>query len=328
VICLQFTNEKGVQQLPISLSGNEFFYFYEVKKLFVMVGPTAVGKTATAISVAEKLRTEIISADSRQIFKELNIGTAKPSPEELKRITHHFIGNKSIHENYDAGQYGRDALALINKLFEKYDWLVMVGGSGLYIKAALEGFDEMPDVPEGLREKITEEYQAKGLTWLQEEVEQADPDFFSTVDRQNPQRLMRALELIRSSGKTIQSLRVKKKPELPFEVIKMGLNISREQLYERIDSRMDKMIEIGLFNEAKEFYPYKNLNALQTVGYREIFDHFDGLYDYDEAVRLLKRNSRRYAKRQLTWFTRDPEISWFENEKDILNWVESKSVSR
>ena len=293
-----------------------------------MVGPTAVGKTAAAISVAEKLRTEVISADSRQVFKELNIGTAKPSPEELKKITHHFIGNKSIHENYDAGQYGREAMALINQLFEKFDWLVMVGGSGLYIKAALEGFDEMPDVPDELRKEIIEEYQTNGLVWLQEEVEQADPDFFSMVDRQNPQRLMRALEIIRTSGKTIQSLRGTKKSELPFEVIKIGLNIPREQLYERIDLRMDKMIEAGLINEAKEFYPYKNLNALQTVGYRELFDHFDGLYDYEEAVRLLKRNSRRYAKRQLTWFTRDAEINWLENEKDILNWVEGKIVSR
>jgi len=299
-----------------------------VKKLIVMVGPTAVGKTAAAISVAEKLRTEVISADSRQVFKELNIGTAKPSPEELKKITHHFIGNKSIHENYDAGQYGREAMALINQLFEKFDWLVMVGGSGLYIKAALEGFDEMPDVPDELRKEIIEEYQTNGLVWLQEEVEQADPDFFSMVDRQNPQRLMRALEIIRTSGKTIQSLRGTKKSELPFEVIKIGLNIPREQLYERIDLRMDKMIEAGLINEAKEFYPYKNLNALQTVGYRELFDHFDGLYDYEEAVRLLKRNSRRYAKRQLTWFTRDAEINWLENEKDILNWVEGKIVSR
>jgi tRNA dimethylallyltransferase len=317
-----------MQQLPISLSGNEFIYFYEVKKLIVIVGPTAVGKTAAAITVAKKLQTEIISADSRQIFIELNIGTAKPSPEELKKITHHFIGNKSIHENYDAGQYGRDSIALINQLFEKYDWLVMVGGSGLYIKAALEGFDKMPDVPNVLRKKIIEEYQTNGLMWLQEEVEQADPDFFSMVDRQNPQRLMRALELIRSSGETIQSLRVKKKSQLPFEVIKIGLNIPREQLYERIDSRMDKMIKAGLVNEAKELYPYKNLNALQTVGYREIFDYFDGLYDYEEAVRLLKRNSRRYAKRQVTWFMRDTEINWFENEKDVLKWAESKTVSR
>ena len=317
-----------MQQLSILAIRNEFPYFYRVKKLIVIVGPTAVGKTAAAISVAEKLHTEIISADSRQVFKEMNIGTAKPSPEELKRITHHFIGNKSIHENYDAGQYGRDAIALIHQLFEKRNQLVMVGGSGLYIKAALEGFDEMPEVSEGLRKKITEEYQTNGLAWLQQEVEQVDPDYFSSVDQQNPQRLMRALELVRSSGKSMNSLRVNKKVELPFQVIKIGLNIPREQLYEHIDSRMDKMIKDGLIDEAKEFYPNKNLNALQTVGYREIFDYFDGLYDYEEAVRLLKRNSRRYAKRQLTWFLRDSEINWFENEEEILNWLDGKSVTR
>jgi len=291
------------------------------KKLILIAGPTAAGKTAAAITVAEKLKTEIISADSRQVFKELNIGTAKPSHAELKKIPHHFIGNKSIHENYDAGQYGRDATALIYQLFKKYDWLVMVGGSGLYIKSALEGFDEMPEVPAGLREKIIEEYQAKGLKWLQQEVANLDPDYFSMVDKQNPQRLMRALELLRSSDKSLNSLRINKKTDHPFEVIKIGLNIPREKLYQRINSRMDKMIEAGLFDEAKQFYPFKNSDALQTVGYREIFDHFDGLYDYEEAVRLLKRNSRRYAKRQLTWFLRDKEITWFENEDQILKWL-------
>jgi tRNA dimethylallyltransferase len=289
-----------------------------VKKLIVIVGPTAVGKTAAAISVAEKLGTEIISADSRQVFKELTIGTAKPSVEELKRITHHFINTKSIHENYDAGQYGREALERIHELFKKNDWLVMVGGSGLYIKAALEGFDEMPEVLEGVREKIKEEYQAKGLEWLQNEVAQADKEYFSTVDQQNPQRLMRALELILSSSKSINSLRLNKKIKHDFEVVKIGLNIPREELYQRIDSRMDKMIHDGLFDEAMQFYSFKNINALQTVGYKEIFGHNDGLYNYEEAVRLLKQNSRRYAKRQLTWFQRDPEVEWVENEKQLL----------
>jgi len=290
----------------------------------VIVGPTAVGKTAAAIAVAEKLGTEIISADSRQIFKELNIGTAKPSPEELQRVKHHFIGNKSIHENYDAGQYAREALALIHELFKKYDWLVMVGGSGLYIKAALEGFDEMPEVQEGLREEISNEYKTKGLSWLQQQVQEADPDFFASVDKQNPHRLMRALELLRSTDKLMNNLRVKKKIEHPFEVIKIGINLSRETLYQRIDTRMDKMIEDGLFNEAKEFYPHKDLNALQTVGYREIFGYFENEYDYDEAVRLLKRNSRRYAKRQLTWFLRDEETEWLKSEQEILNWLKEQ----
>jgi len=292
-----------------------------VKKLVVIVGPTAVGKTSAAISVAEKLKTEIISADSRQIFKELNIGTAKPSEEELVRVPHHFIGNKSIQENYDAGQYGRDALELIHSLFKKYDWLVMVGGSGLYVKAALEGFDDMPDVPDGVRLEILKNYHANGLPWLQQQVKKADPEFFNSVDQQNPQRLMRALELLQSTDKPMRELRLKKKLEHPFEIIKIGLNAPRETLYERIDTRMDQMINDGLFDEAKHFYPLKHLNALQTVGYREIFDYIDGLYDYEETVRLLKRNSRRYAKRQLTWFQRDTEINWFESGIEILHWL-------
>lgn len=295
-----------------------------LKKLIVIVGPTAVGKTAAAIFLAEKLNTEIISADSRQIFKELNIGTAKPSPEELKRVSHHFIGNKSIHDNYDAGQYGREALELIHSLFKKHDSLVMVGGSGLYIKAALEGFDDMPDIPEGVRLQILKEYHTKGLPWLQQQVKEADPEFFNSVDQQNPQRLMRALELLRSTDKSMSELRIKKKMEHPFEVLKIGMNLPREALYQRIDTRMDHMIRDGLFEEAKQFYPFKHINALQTVGYREIFDYIDGLYDYEEAVRLLKRDSRRYAKRQLTWFQRDNEITWFENELEILRWLEER----
>ncbi len=283
-----------------------------------------MGKTAIAIAIAQKLNTEIISADSRQIFKELNIGTAKPTAMQLNKVMHHFIGNKSIHEDYDAGQYGREAIALIDELLKKYDSVVMTGGSGLYIKAALEGFDEMPKVPDGMREKITEEYQAKGLEWLQHEVAEADPDYFSAIDKQNPQRLLRALELLRSSGKPIHLLRAHKKIEHSFGIIKVGLNLPREELYHRIDWRMDKMIEAGLFEEAKQFYPFRSLNALQTVGYREIFDYVDGLYDFDEAIRLLKRNSRRYAKRQLTWFLRDSEITWHQNETDVVKWIEKK----
>lgn len=286
-----------------------------------MVGPTAAGKTAAAIALAQKLGTEIISADSRQVFKELAIGTAKPSAEELLMVPHHFIGNKSILDDYDAGQYGTEALALINELFKKYSSLVMVGGSGLYIKAALEGFDDMPDIPDGMREAINEEYQQKGLTWLQHEVAKADPDYYGVVDQQNPHRLLRALELLRTAGQPIQSLRLNKKKELSFEVVKLGLVPPREELYRRIDTRMDKMIEVGLFHEARQFYAHKNLNALQTVGYREIFDFIDGQYDYEEAVRLLKRNSRRYAKRQLTWFQKDLATQWFENESQLIAWA-------
>jgi tRNA dimethylallyltransferase len=280
------------------------------KKLVVLVGPTAVGKTAAAIALAERWNTEIISADSRQIYREMEIGTAKPTDEELSRIKHHFINFKSIEENYNAGQFGRDAMERINELFEEKDVLILCGGSGLYIKALLEGFDEMPEIHERLRKEIIEKYTQKGLAWLQGEVEKIDPDYFALVDVQNPQRLMRALELNLSSGQPMHILRKKKKIELPFQVTKIGLQLPREELYQRIDLRMDQMIEKGLFEEAARFYPQRHLNALQTVGYQEIFGYIEKKYSREEAIRLLKRNSRHYAKRQLTWFKKDQEIKW------------------
>jgi tRNA dimethylallyltransferase len=291
------------------------------KKLIAILGPTAVGKTAVAMELAERLKTEIISADSRQIFTELAIGTAKPSNEELLRIKHHFINSKSITEPYDAGQYGREAFELTTKLFETYDTLILCGGSGLYVKSLLEGFDEMPDVPPGLRYRIAEEYRSKGLDWLQVEVEKVDPEYFKEVDVKNPQRLMRALELNWSSGQPMGTLRKKETKQLPFQVVKIGLELPKEELYQRIDSRMDQMIENGLFEEAKRFYPQKDLNALQTVGYQEIFDFMEGVYDQTEAIRLLKRNSRRYAKRQLTWFKKDKEIVWIRPEERVFQFI-------
>jgi tRNA dimethylallyltransferase len=289
------------------------------KKLVVIVGPTAVGKTAVSVKLAGYFETEIISADSRQIFKELEIGTAKPSKEELNQVKHHFINTHSIAEVYDAGVYGDDALELINQLFKKYDTLILCGGSGLYVKALLEGFDEMPKVKEGIREWLVKQYKVNGLKWLQQKVKELDPDYFAKVDIQNPQRLMRALELLLSSSKKMDELRQQKKRELSFKIIKVGLELEREKLYERIDQRMDLMISEGLFEEAKLFFDQRNLNALQTVGYTEIFDFMSGLYDREEAIRLLKRNSRRYAKRQLTWFKRDEEIKWFNpNQIDAI----------
>ncbi len=285
------------------------------KKLIVVVGPTAVGKTALAIRLARHFNTEIVSADSRQIYRELEIGTAKPSVEELRQVKHHFINSHSIHEDYDAGAYGREALALIHSLFEKFDTLILCGGSGLYVRAVLEGFDEMPPVPEGLRKQIIQEYEANGLSWLQEQVQQVDPDYFEVVDIQNPHRLIRALELHRAWQKPMHELRKQKKNELPFQVVKIGLELEREKLYHRIDSRMDAMIEQGLFAEAERLFPLRNLNALQTVGYREIFGFMEGLYDKAEAIRLLKRNSRHYAKRQLTWFKKDEQIKWFRPDQ-------------
>ncbi len=290
-------------------------------KLIVIVGPTAVGKTAAAIQVATRLNTEIISADSRQLYKELTIGTAKPTLAELAAVPHYFINYKSIEEDYDAATYGKEAYQLIIRLFERHETLVLSGGSGLYVKAVLEGFDEMPDVPVGLREAIVEEFNEKGLVWLQEEMRNSDPEYFAQVDIQNPQRLMRGLEIVRASGKSVMYFRKKNKKVLPFQVVKYGLELPREELYARIDIRVDEMIRCGLVEEAAKFYARKELNALQTVGYQELFGWLDGHYDQAEAIRLLKRNTRHYAKRQLTWFKRDPEISWLSPEKMISNDV-------
>ena len=280
------------------------------KKLIVLVGPTAVGKTSVAITLARHFGTEIISADSRQLFKELGIGTAKPSPAELQMARHHFINSHSIHEPYDAAQYGRDALMLIEKLFVQWDQLILCGGSGMYVKAVCEGFDEIPNIPEGIREKLINEYEQHGIEVLQDKMRTLDPEGYPKIDNQNPHRLIRALEVIESTGKSIRSFQKKGRLNHPFSIVKIGLTLPREVLHERIDRRMDDMISQGLFAEAQSLYKFRQINALQTVGYQEIFDYIDGKYDREEAVRLLKRNSRRYAKRQITWFQRDRDVIW------------------
>jgi len=284
---------------------------FSKKKLIVIVGSTAVGKTRLAIEVAKQLKAEIISADSRQIYKELIIGTAKPSIAELHRVKHHFINSHSIHDEFNAAQFGAEALAWVTKLFEQNDFVVVCGGSGLYIKALLDGFDDIPEVADEVRDQLIEEFENKGLLWLQNKMRELDPAYFQHIDQKNPVRLMRALEVKIATGKSISTFQTQAKRTHPFSVIKIGLELDRTVLYTRIDERMDTMIDSGLFEEAKALYPFKNLNALQTVGYREIFDYLDGQYDREEAVRLLKRNTRRYAKRQLTWFKRDEEIRWF-----------------
>lgn len=281
------------------------------KKLIVVVGPTAVGKTEVAIRLAELFGTEIISADSRQIYRELNIGTAKPTQAELNRIKHHFINSHSLEDPFDAGSYGRDALQVIHQLFQHHNVLILCGGSGLYVQALLEGFDEMPEIPAGTRESIIANYYEKGLRWLQDEVKKIDPDYFDQVDRKNPHRLVRALELHYASNKPVLELRKRSKRQHPFSIVKVGLELDREELYQRIDTRMDTMIAAGLFEEATRYFHKRQLNALQTVGYREIFGFLEGAYDQEEAIRLLKRNTRHYAKRQLTWFKKDQEIRWF-----------------
>ncbi len=283
-----------------------------VKKVLVVVmGPTAVGKTAVAIELAKHLKTEIVSADSRQLYKEIDIGTAKPKVSELEEVKHHFISEVPLELNYSAGQYGRDANVLIDRLFESYDDVVLCGGSGLYIRAILEGFDEMPEVTETVRNEIIKDYEQQGLGWLQQQIQNGDPEYFAKVDKSNPQRLMRALEIMRATGQKPSELRRNEAQVRPYKVVKVGLDLPREELYDRINSRVERMIEFGLVEEAKHLYPRKALNALQTVGYQELFGHFDGEYDFEEAVRLLKRNTRRYAKRQMTWFRKEADIQWF-----------------
>ena len=296
------------------------------KFLILVVGPTAVGKTDLCLKLAKKFKTEIISCDSRQFYKELNLGTAKPSPEELAQVPHHLIDSLSIEEEYDVRKFEQDALRILAKLFRTRNVVIMTGGSGLFADAVVKGLDEIPDVNPEVREEIIREFESRGLEWLQAEVEKSDPEFYSQADRFNPQRLMRALEVYRGTGLKFSSFRVRKKVERSFKTIKVGLNRDREELYRRIDLRMDEMIGRGLFDEADALFGKRSLNALQTVGYTEIFGYREGKYDREEAIRLLKRNSRRYAKRQLTWFRRDPEIQWFhpDQENEIIAWISSQ----
>ncbi|RAV98663.1 tRNA (adenosine(37)-N6)-dimethylallyltransferase MiaA [Pseudochryseolinea flava] len=295
------------------------------KKLVVVAGPTAVGKTATAIRIAQHFYTEIISADSRQIFKELTIGTAKPDEVELAAVPHHFINSHTISQQYDAATFATEALAVIQNLFLKNDHVILCGGSGLYIKALCDGFDDIPAVDENIRKGLVSKFEALGIEWLQHEMERLDPEHYKTLDKLNPHRLIRALEIKIGTGNSIASYRTNSKRKHDFDIVKIGLTLPREVLYERIDLRMDKMIEAGLFQEAKEMLPFEQHQALQTVGYQEIFGYFHGAYDKEEAIRLLKRNSRHYAKRQLTWFKRDEEFKWFQPTQldDILHHINS-----
>lgn len=278
-----------------------------MKNLILIVGPTAVGKTALAVTLAKYYTTEIISADSRQFYKELEIGTAKPSTEELNEVKHHLINSHSFKELVDAGNYERLALEILPKIFSTHHQAIVVGGSGLYVQALCEGLDPVDLRDEELRETLSK----VSLTELQEKLKSLDIDYFEEVDQQNPQRLMRAIEVITLTGKTYSSLRTGKKRNRDFKIIKVGLTEEREILYERINNRVDEMVARGLELEAKSFYNDKNEYTLQTVGYTEFFDYFDGKITKEEAIELIKRNSRRYAKRQLTWFRRDEEIQWF-----------------
>lgn len=295
------------------------------KRIIVLAGPTAVGKTALSVRLAKYFDTVILSADSRQFYKETSVGTAKPTEDEMQGVPHYFIDSLSIHEQYNVGQFEKEALELLNELFKTKDIVIVAGGSGLYIKALCDGIDEMPAIPEWVRGSLNEDFKQKGLQFLQEQVAMVDPDYYKIVDKNNPQRLIRVLELHHATGRNMSYYRAQNNEvERPFSITKIGLERPREKLYKRIDLRMDEMIAEGLFEEAEKFLPFKHLNALQTVGYSEIFGFLEGEYDREEAVRLLKRNSRRYAKRQLTWFKKDQQFQWFhpDQEAEIIKTIE------
>ncbi len=281
------------------------------KKVIIVEGPTAVGKTGVAIRLALHFKTVIISADSRQCYKEMNIGVARPSVEELDTVPHYFIATHSVAEEVNAATFENYALNLLNELFLNHDVVIMAGGTGLYIKAFCEGLDNIPEIPAAVRETIVRNYEEKGLHWLQQQVQQADPEFYSSGEIQNPQRLMRALEVVQHAGQSILNFRKGEKKQRNFEIIKIGLEQPREILVENINKRVDEMIQHGLVAEVKSLLPYRNLNALNTVGYSEIFEYLDGKLSLPEAVERIKINTRQYAKRQMTWFKKDKEVKWF-----------------
>ena len=284
------------------------------KTVIIIAGPTAVGKTAVGIAVAKHLQTEIISADSRQCFKELAIGVARPSAEELADVPHHFIASHSIHQKVTAATFEEYALAKAGEIFQKHDQVVMVGGTGLYIKAFAEGMDRIPGVPEELHAEVVDAYRQNGLEWLQQAVKTLDPLFYEKGEIQNPQRLMRALEVVKATGQSILTFRTGEKKSRNFTVVKLALDLPREELYRRINHRVELMMEHGLLEEVRSLLPYQHLNALQTVGYRELFAYFNGKTTLHDAVEAIKTNTRHYAKRQLTWFRKDKEYRWLPPE--------------
>ncbi len=279
--------------------------------LIVVAGPTAVGKTDLCVRLAKELNTEILSADSRQFYRELDIGTAKPTTLEMAGVRHHFIDSHSISELYSAGSFERDALAVLNHIFETNQYAIVTGGSGLYIKALCEGLDDLPTTPPELRTELMNRLEREGLAPLHAQLQTLDPDYYQSHDLQNSQRVVRALEVCLLTGRPFSSFKIRQVAQRPFDIVSIALERDRTELYERIDSRADKMLADGLIDEAKNLTDFRNHNALQTVGYKEVFEYLDGQYDYSEMARLLKRNTRRYAKRQLTWFKHQGNFEWF-----------------
>lgn len=294
--------------------------------LIVVLGPTGIGKSDISIQLANYFSTDIISADSRQFFRELSIGTAVPAEEDLKSVIHHFIHSRSIHDYYNVSEYETEAIDLINQLFRTKNPLILTGGSMLYIDTICKGIDDIPTVTPEIRQEVVNWYAENGLEALQQRLLNLDPEYHGIVDLNNPKRLLHAVEICQMTGKTFTSFRKNTVRERPFRILKIGINQDREILYQRINERVERMMDAGLLEEARSVYPYKHLNSLNTVGYKELFAHFEGNCTLDEAVDLIKRNSRKYARKQLTWFRRDNEITWFEPEKiqEIIAFTEQK----
>ena len=293
------------------------------KTLIVITGPTAVGKTACCLEIARHFGIPVINADSRQIYKELRIGTARPTEAEMQQVKHYFVGTLGLDDYYSASLYEQQVLQLLEEQFKTHDYALLAGGSMMYIDAVCDGIDDIPTVDDQTRETLKARLASEGLEKLVEELKQLDPEYYEIVDRQNPRRVVHGLEICLMTGKTYTSFRKKEKKQRPFQIIKIGLNRPREELYERINQRVDHMMAEGLLDEAKAMYPKRQLNALNTVGYKELFDYLDGRWSLEEAVERIKGNTRRYARKQLTWYKKDEHIKWFNpNEiKTIIDYI-------
>ncbi len=286
------------------------------KSLLLILGPTGVGKTELSLRVAEHYGCPIVNCDSRQVFRSIPIGTAAPTAQEQARVKHYFVATRELEDDYNAGQFERDAMELLDTLFKTHEVVVMTGGSMLYADAVCNGLDDLPSVPDALRQQVQRDYETKGLEWLQTEVQRLDPAYWQLVDQQNPARLAHCVEMCLTTGQTYSSLRTGERKQRPFRIIKIGLERPREELYDRINRRVIQMIADGLEDEAKAVYPKRQLNSLQTVGYKELFAYFDGEYDRNRAIELIQQNTRHYAKRQMTWFRRDKDIHWLQANDD------------